>query len=63
MGRRLAATDRATDLRTRHPDPPATVTVVAGDVAGLALELADGDRRRLELLPDGAVVVHNRPRR
>lgn len=59
MPRRLSATDRATDLRTRPPGPPAPVVVVDPRAWARALRLAEGDRRRLKVLDDGAVVVCN----
>ena len=50
---------------TDSPSKPAPAPVwrVARDVGKLALQLADGDRARLQVTGPDAVVVHNRPRR
>jgi hypothetical protein len=50
--------------RLRASAPPAArassaVVTVAGDVVALALELADGDRRRLRVLGPDSVLVLN----
>lgn len=52
--------------RRRLVDPPtspapAPCVTVDGQAARLALRLAHGDRRRLTVLPDGAVLVRNQP--
>lgn len=41
---------------------PAPVHRVSPDVWALALEHADGDRRRLEVVGTDLVMIHNRPR-
>ncbi len=43
--------------------PPAPVVTVPTPAVREALRLADGDRRRLRINPDGSVTIHNAPRR
>lgn len=61
MGRRLRASTSAADSRApgrvarRRPEPEAWRHAVR------LVEEQDGDRRRLDVLDDGAVVIRNRP--
>ncbi len=49
-----ARSRRALEVVVRRPDPRAWRQ---------AMQLAGGDQRRLEVLADGSVTVHNKPRR
>ncbi|MDP9435981.1 MAG: hypothetical protein M3P93_12635 [Actinomycetota bacterium] len=52
--RPAARSRRALEVVVRRPDPRAWRQ---------ALQLTGGDHRRLEVLADGSVTVHNKPRR
>lgn len=58
MSRKTRMTSKAT---TPKKTPVETVTKASPLVMARALELAKGDRRRLTIKGDGAVIVHNNP--
>jgi hypothetical protein len=59
LPRQRSLTGRSGSHR-RHPRPPRRLLVVDRRVSRIALRLAHGDPRRIEVLSETAVLVHNR---